>query len=152
MRSLMYRFTPMLWTECGFHLLPWEFRFSQPWFRPVRRQSFFQWKSCVLNDLTTYPNSVIWPLTCTLSPPVLLVRPDFLAPRRGARMGPHKSLILRMLSGSQNGSLRRAFPYPSSWTKVETFPVNLTRRTQTTDPRRDLASNSIEGRAKASPQ
>src|SRR5260221_2451813 len=140
----MYRFTPMLWTVCGFHLLPWEFRFSQPWFRPVRRQSFFQWKSCVLNDLTTFPNSAIWPLTCTLSPPVWLLRPDFLAPRRRARMCRHKSLILRMLSGSQNGSLRRAFPYPTRWTKVETIPVHLTHTIQATDTQQDFASNSKE--------
>src|SRR5258707_6021920 len=145
MQSLMYRFTPMPWTVCGFHLWPWEFRFSPPWFRPVRRQNFFQWKSCVLNDLTTFPNSAIWPLTCTLSLPVSLVRLGFLAPGPGARLGRHKSLILRMLSGSQNGSLRRVFPYPSSWAKVETFPVNLTHRIQATDPQQDFASNSEEG-------
>jgi len=49
-----------------------------------------------------------------------------------------------MLSGYQNGSFRRAFPYPSSWTKVETFPVNLTHRIQATDPQQDFASNSKE--------
>src|SRR5258707_9900254 len=150
MQSLMYRFTPMPWTVCGFHLWPWEFRFSPPWFRPVRRQNFFQWKSCVLNDLTTFADSAIWPLTCTLSPPVSVVRLGSLAPRRGARLGRHKSLILRMLLGSQNGSLRRAFPYPSSWTKVETFPVNLTRSIRTTGPQPGLASKLEEGSTTAS--
>src|SRR5258708_3015169 len=128
----MYRFTPIPWTECGFHLLPW--------------------KSWVLNELTTFPNSAIWALTCTLSPPVSVVRLGSLAPRRGARLGRHKSLILRMLLGSQNGSLRRAFPYPSSWTKVETFPVKLTRSIRTTDPQQGFASNSEEGSTTASQQ
>jgi hypothetical protein len=57
-----------------------------------------------------------------------------------------------MLSDSQNGSLRRAFPYPGSGTKVETFPVNLTHTIQATDPQQDFASNSKEGSTTTSQQ